>query len=169
MSNSEQINKTNKETFIHIMCVRSLLLQSMQELIRRVNEHDLSKLSEPEVDLFVEYTPRLKNIEYGSDEYKDGLKGLKPALDNHYAKNSHHPEHYENGINDMTIFDILEMTCDWKASSLRGKKGNFYKSLELQKDRFDISPQLYQVIKNTIPLIEQFTKESNIEINYLTE
>ena len=60
---------------------------------------DNSKLESPEKELFDEYTPKLKDCTYGSDEYKEFLKGLKVALDHHYANNSHHPEHYENGVN----------------------------------------------------------------------
>lgn len=58
------------------------------------------------------------------------------------------------------------MLIDWKASSLRSKNGNLEKSLEIQKDRFGIDDQLYQIMKNTLPLIEQFTNESNVITSY---
>ena len=158
--------ETNKETFRHILTIRSLLMQAIQELIKRANNHDNSKLEPPEVDTFTKYTSKLKEMEYGSDEYKQCLIDMKPALDNHYAHNSHHPEHYENGINGMDLFSCLEMLIDWKASSLRSKNGNLEKSLEIQKDRFGIDDQLYQIMKNTLPLIEQFTNESNVITSY---
>lgn len=158
--------ETNKETFRHILTLRSLLSQCCLELLTRGNKHDLSKLEEPEVDLFSEYTPKLKHMEYGSEEYKECLKALKPALDNHYKMNNHHPEYYENGINDMDLFGILEMCLDWKASSLRGKNGDLLKSLEIQRDRFNIDTQLYQILKNTIPIIEQMSKDANLDISY---
>ena len=41
--------------------------------------------------LIGQHTDNLANIEYGSDEYKAELEALKPALDHHYAVNSHHP------------------------------------------------------------------------------
>lgn len=95
--------ETNKETFRHILTIRSLLMQAIQELIKRANNHDNSKLEPPEVNTFTKYTSKLKEMEYGSEEYKQCLIDMKPALDNHYAHNSHHPEHYENGINDMKL------------------------------------------------------------------
>jgi hypothetical protein len=61
-------------------------------------EHDRSKLEAPEVDLFDEYTPKLAGCAYGSGEYWQFLKSLKPALDHHYAENRHHPEHFEDGV-----------------------------------------------------------------------
>lgn len=166
MITEQDKNETNKETFRHILTLRSLLSQCCLELLNRGNKHDLSKLSEPEVDLFTEYTPKLKHMEYGSEEYKECLQNLKPALDNHYKENNHHPEHYENGIIDMDVLAILEMLCDWKASSLRGKNGDLLKSLEIQKDRFNIDTQLYHILKNTIPIIEQMSKDANLYISY---
>lgn len=163
----EQI--TNAETMRHILTVRSLLMQCMQELVVRGNNHDASKMSDPEVSLFVEYTPKLKGVEYNSPEYKEFLVGLKPALDNHYAKNSHHPEHYKDGINGMNLFDLIEMLCDWKASSLRGKNGNLSKSLETNVQRFEMSEQLALIMRNTIPMIESFAFVSNVEISYPIE
>lgn len=158
--------ETNAETMRHILTVRTLLTQCIGELVERGNAHDLSKLRDPELDLFVEYTPKLKEVVYGSEEYKGFLKALKPALDNHYANNSHHPEHYANGIDDMNLLDVLEMLIDWKASSLRGKGGSLAKSLEIQKERFQISDQLYKVLSNTVELINKFGDEANIKVSY---
>ena len=158
--------ETNKETFRHILTVRSLLMQVIQDLCVRANKHDLSKLTTPEVDTFTRYTANLKYTEYGSDKYKQCLIGMKPALDNHYSNNSHHPEHYENGINGFDILDLVELLVDWKASSLRSKNGNLEKSLEIQKERFGIDNQLYDILKNSISLIENYAKEANVETSY---
>lgn len=170
MENNKKLTKeeqlTNAETMRHILTLRALLMQCLQELIKRANEHDISKLSGTELELFTIYTPKLKDVEYGSEEYKQFLQELKPALSNHYTKNSHHPEHHENGIKGMNLFDLIEMMCDWKASSLRGKNGDLTKSLEIQKSRFNIDDQLYQILLNTIPTIELFSRESNIQISY---
>lgn len=74
---------------------------------------------------------------------------MKPAIQHHYAACTHHPEHFKNGINDMNIFDILEMLLDWKASSERQNDGNIRKSIDIATDRFNINPQLKQVLENT--------------------
>jgi len=49
----------------------------------------------------------------------------------------------------MDLFDIIELLMDWKASSERHDDGNIYKSLEINKDRFQMSDQLIQIFKNT--------------------
>lgn len=137
------------DTLLHIKRVAQLLTEAAAELIRRANCHDDSKLGNPEKDLFDEFTPKLKNTVFGSDEYKEQLKGLKVALDHHYANNSHHPEHYENGVNGFDLFDLLEMFMDWKAAGERSSNGNIQESIEIGKKRFGLSDQLVDILTNT--------------------
>tara|TARA_B100000214_G_scaffold357534_1_gene317191 strand:+ start:23839 stop:24558 length:720 start_codon:yes stop_codon:yes gene_type:complete len=118
-------------------------------LVRRMITHDQSKLGEVEVKLFTEYTPRLGKVKFGSDEYKVFLKGLKPALENHYAKNRHHPEFYKDGIFGMTLIDVIEMVCDWTASSLRTADGSFENSLQICKHRFELSSSMAKLMQAT--------------------
>ena len=142
------------DTLLHIKRVSQLLSAASIELLSRGMVHDESKLGENEKPLFDEMTPKLKGLTYGSDEYKDALLRLKPALDNHYKENRHHPEHYENGVNGMNLFDIIEMFFDWKAASERHADGNIFKSIEHNKNRFEMSPQLAQIFKNTCEFLK---------------
>lgn len=138
------------DTLEHIKRVSELLGQGAIELVRRGNIHDTSKLNSPEKELFDKYTPMLKDTTYGSEEYKGYLKELKVALDHHYKNNSHHPEHYENGVNDMDLFDLFEMLMDWKAATERHEDGDIMKSIDINEKRFEISPQLSQIFRNTV-------------------
>lgn len=143
-----------KDTQEHIKTVRKYMSLFTQELFERSLNHDLSKLESPELEYFTEYTPKLKSSTYGSDEYKEYLKGLKVALDHHYANNSHHPEHYENGIRGMNLFDLVEMFCDWKAATMRHDNGDLMKSIEINKERFNMSDDLVSIFKNTVKHVE---------------
>lgn len=134
------------DTLLHIKRVAQLLTEASSELIRRANVHDNSKLENPEKELFDEYTPKLKNCTYGSDEYKQYLKELKVALDHHYANNSHHPEHYKEGFD---LFDLIEMFFDWKAATERHADGDIFKSIEINQKRFQLSDQLCDIFRNT--------------------
>lgn len=140
---------STKDTLLHIKRVNELLLQFTKEIIDRAIQHDNSKLQEPEKPLFDKMTPLLKGLTYGSDDYKKALDELKPALDHHYANNSHHPEHYKNGIDDFTLVDLVEMFIDWKAASERHDDGDIFRSIEINKNRFGISEQLCKILKNT--------------------
>jgi hypothetical protein len=139
-----------KETQEHIENVGKFIDKSITELDSRKELHDKTKLEEPEFSTFVEYTPKLKNSTYGSEEYLTFLKEMKPALDHHYSNNRHHPEYHENGINDMNLIDLIEMLCDWKAATLRHDNGDIIKSLDINKERFNISDQLFDVLLNTV-------------------
>lgn len=133
----------------HINRVSELLEDCCGNLANRSVLHDQSKLEEPEKSMFDTATERLKGSTYGSDEYKGFLAELKPALDHHYAHNSHHPEHYPNGVDGMSLIDVLEMLCDWKAAGERHANGSIERSLKLNRERFNISDQLQSILENT--------------------
>lgn len=138
-----------RDTMDHIGKVRVKLFAISNGLSQRAVEHDLSKLLSPEKEVFDAVTPKLKGLTYGSDEYKAALAEMGEALTHHYAENSHHPEHYLNGVDGMTLLDLVEMFCDWKAASERHADGDFAKSLEINRKRFAISDQLVNIFENT--------------------
>lgn len=137
------------ETIAHIERVQELLEQVRQELHRRGLNHDATKLIPPELDTFNEYTPKLKTSTYGSPEYKEYLVGMGEGLKHHYRHNRHHPEHFPDGVNDMTLVDIIEMLADWKAATERHDDGDLERSLSIQSERFGISEQLAGILHHT--------------------
>lgn len=142
---------SKSDTLEHIRRVNDLLIVVCTNLAQRARVHDNSKLVEPEKSTFDACTIKLKSIPYGSDEYKAALAELKPALDHHYAANSHHPEHYANGVCGMSLFDLVEMLMDWKAATERMKDGgDIWRSLEINQGRFKIDAQLQQILENTV-------------------
>jgi hypothetical protein len=147
------------DTLLHIKRVNCLLLRCVKTLLNRAAVHDNSKLEEPEKSEFDRLTPKLKELTYGSLEYKDSLKELQGALQHHYEHNSHHPEYYGNGVAGMDLFDIIEMLMDWKAATERTKDGDILKSIELNRDRFKLSPQLVEILTNTVISMGLFNKE----------
>ncbi len=140
---------STKDTKEHIGKVQDRMLDVHIRLIMRAVTHDDSKLESPEKEIFDQVTPKLRTLTYGSDEYKAGIAELGEALTHHYAVNSHHPEHYPNGVNGMSLLDAMEMFCDWKAASERHADGDFAKSLEINRKRFGISDQLAEIFENT--------------------
>lgn len=137
------------DTLIHAHRVGELLMQVITELGWRATHHDRSKTEPPEVHVFDEYTPKLKESTYGSDEYKGFLEAMGEGLAHHYAYNRHHPEHFEDGIYGMTLVDVAEMLADWKAATERHADGSLERSFDIQRDRFDISDQLMAILVNT--------------------
>ena len=145
------MDKTNveQETKNHIKQVAMLIDRAVLILKDRARRHDLSKMNPPELEIFQIYTERLKDTTYGSDEYKQFLKEMKPALDHHYGCNRHHPEHFSGGIKEMNLFDVMEMFCDWLAATQRHADGDIMQSILINKDRFGYGDVLEAIFVNT--------------------
>jgi len=150
---------SRKDTVEHKKRVGQLMAEVCKQLIERAIKHDNSKLEEPEKEYFDIYTPKLKGLTYGSEEYKESLKELQVALDHHYSNNSHHPEFYKNGIDGMSLLDIIELFADWKAATERHADGNILTSIEKNQERFKISDQLCNIFRNTLKEMEWEPKE----------
>lgn len=146
---SETIYDSRKDTQDHIDKVASYLEMFAGMLHERGENHDASKLLSPEKEYFDKYTQRLRDLSFGSEEYHQNIEDLRPALKHHYQNNSHHPQHYENGVNGMNLLDLVEMFFDWKAAGERHKDGNIYKSIDINAKKFGISKQLRQILINT--------------------
>jgi len=147
---TEKILNNNLETIKYIDDVRANLYIFITDLIQRAKDHDASKLQSPEQEIFSEYWGELGKVEYGSEKYKKLLEKVKPAIDHHYSKNRHHPEHFSDGIRGMDILDVVEMLADWSAATKRNKNGNIHKSIEHNKTRFNISEDLVAILENTV-------------------
>src|SRR5262245_62147834 len=142
------------DTALHILHVAKNVDEIIQNLDTRKREHDESKLKEPEKSMYDEFTPKLRDLTYGSDEYKQCLKDMGTALKVHYMKNTHHPEHFEKGVNGMSLLDVIEMLADWKAATARHADGDIQESLKINKERFGISDQLFEILQNTVRELE---------------
>jgi hypothetical protein len=137
------------DNLAHSQRVGELMIQIAKEVLDRSTCHDRSKTLPPEVEVFDEFTPKLKNTTYGSDEYRGYLRAMGEGLKHHYAVNRHHPEHFADGVNDMTLADLVEMLADWKAATERHDDGSLARSLEIQRERFGLSDQLVRILGNT--------------------
>jgi hypothetical protein len=132
----------------HIDKVRHHMTNMIVNLLNRASSHDQSKYSTEEIGLVVG-KPAFDKYEYMSQEERDELANVKDALVHHYARNSHHPEHYTNGTTDMSLFDLLEMCADWKAAGEMSPAGDFSMSLKINTQRFSLSPELVKILENT--------------------
>ena len=138
---------STEDTKDHIDLVRGYLRRVADNIDRRAKHHDESKLAEPEKSGFDIIRPRLDKDDIESDEYRRTLHDFDAVLRHHYDHNSHHPEHYPNGIAGMSLFDLTEMICDWAAASQRKPGGTL--NLDWAKKRFGISDQLDSIMRNT--------------------
>lgn len=137
------------DTLRHSLRVGALMGQAIKELVDRSVRHDLSKTEPPELEVFNRVTPRLQGLTYGTGEYRAALADMGEGLAHHYAANRHHPEHFADGVNNMTLVDLIEVLADWKAATERHATGSLADSLNVQRDRFGLNVQLLAILRNT--------------------
>jgi hypothetical protein len=144
-----ECNARNK-IVAHILEVREVISRAIQELTSRAILHDASKFGPDEFPLYERHICRMASMEYGTPAYYSCLQDLAPALKHHYEANSHHPEHFPDGMSGMTLIDILELIADWMVASKQNNHGGSFKaSLAHNTERFSIGPQLAQIMRNT--------------------
>jgi len=132
------------------MSVQKCLNSFASDLIERGRVHDISKFSEPELSGFAENVDNVSTIVYESEEYKKKWNEMRTVIDIHHINNRHHPEHWDNGVEEMTLLDILEMISDWNAATVRYKNGDLLKSVEINCEKYKVDGQLKRIILNTI-------------------
>ena len=146
----DELSKHDSETLKHVNEVRTNIWTMISQLDKRAHVHDASKFEEPERSIFAASGHKLSATEYGSPAYTELMKEVQVAIDHHYSKNTHHPEHWPKGVDDMDLLDVVEMLCDWAAAVKRNKNGNVHKSIDFNEERFKMSPQLAQIMRNTV-------------------
>jgi hypothetical protein len=142
---------TDTETYIrsHIERVRKKLNVLIDVLMKRAIRHDKSKLEEPEFSLWkkMDMEPRYP---YGSEEYKEKVKRYSNLFNMHYETNPHHPEYFPNGIQDMTLVDLMEMMCDWISYKDNIRVTEAVEIVEKQSNRFGYSDEIKNLLTNTL-------------------
>ncbi len=140
---------STEDTELHIATVQ----HRVEEIVNRIGEqvifHDATKLLEPEKSIYDQLGPIHRRAPYGSPEHAAALALAKTALDHHYAHNRHHPQFHPNGIAGMTLIDLIEMLCDWKAAGEVHVDGSLEQSITVNAERYDISEQLVSILENT--------------------
>jgi len=135
----------------HRALVRYWMTDFQNQLEARAKVHDDSKLKEPEKSTFDQWTPELKRVAFGTEEYKLAMAGMGEGLAHHYRVNTHHPEHYQNGISGMTLPDLVEMFCDWVAAAQDKSR-----TLDIAycAERFGLPLELQMIFANTLREID---------------
>lgn len=131
----------------HKLWVMWYIARACVALVKRGLVHDISKYSRQEAPYFEASLPRMRELEYGSEEYAAAIKSLGPALLHHYEHNAHHPEHWNGNIDEMSPLDLIEMLCDWRAAGKRHKTGNMIQSLDVNRERFQASCFFHDALK----------------------
>lgn len=147
---SHQILRVKEIIYEHRLRVAKYLTRIVNDITARAVTHDDSKLTADELGPYSEVVGEFDQHPYGTPGYDAAKQKIRPAIEHHYANNRHHPEHFECGVNDMNLVDILEMLCDWKSATQNHKEtGTIEQSIQIGIEKYGISPQLAQIMRNT--------------------
>lgn len=135
------------DTLRHIARVQELLREFADELVRRGERHDLSKLGPNEKPARDSLPP---DYDHPYGKPRNWSPEMLAAFDHHHAHNSHHPQHYgDQGVSGMDLGDLVEMFFDWKAAGEPYKHDTIAASIEVNRKRHNLDPQLVAILQNT--------------------
>lgn len=157
--------KTLLEMLRHNRLVRAFIAQLSNALGMRGLEHDTSKFGFDEFGTIVRIKGIARRFAYGSPEYGSELDANREALNAHLLHNSHHPECHAGGIDDMSLLDIVEMVCDWKAANAMYGKPTWEEAVKIHTERFGLKEKHVYLIdliakelagraEDTLPMLE---------------
>ncbi len=141
--------KTIENIVKHKKSVGNALRALADELYKRADSHDDSKLQMPELGMLINMDKSKRPV-YGSPEYYEHIKKNQAFFDHHYRGNSHHPEHYKNGVHDMDLVDVIEMIADWCSYSKNLSIQEICNLIEQQSKRFGFGEEVADIFKNTM-------------------
>lgn len=131
----------------HVLTVQKLIRRFSYRLLERADTHDLSKFANDELGGMIEIDAIADEKGLNSREYMGALSG--PAIQLHRSRHSHHPEYHPNGIKDMSILDVIEMVCDWKAANILRGHPEWFESVGMMITRLD-PPRTHTYLINLI-------------------
>lgn len=143
------------DTKLHIEAINDAGTVLITRLIRRLQDHDASKLKDPEKSILDKIGAAAKKYGSPTQDSSQDAALLRQFLTHHYTHNRHHPEHFQDGIDGMNLIDLIEMFLDWCAATVRTENGNLYRSIQFNQGRFKMSPQLTRILMNTAEELDE--------------
>ncbi len=125
------------------------LLFASKEFAKRAKEHDNDKLENKDIyDTYKEFFPRLKEIPFGKREYFAYEKEHFDNAHQIHAQNRHHFYSRRNNLDDINLFDLMEVVIDISESAKQ--YGYESKIMDSLKNKQVLNYDLEELIYNTI-------------------
>ncbi len=137
----------------HKMKMEEKMLIVSKEFSKRAKEHDNDKLENKEIyNTYKKYFPELKKIPFGTREYFAFEKENFKKVHKIHAQNRHHFYSRSNNLNDINLFDLIEVVIDISESAKQ--YGDEAKVMESLKNKQVLNYELEELIQNTINFLK---------------
>jgi hypothetical protein len=148
----------------HRYYVSFFLMKLIEDLFLRSNVHDVSKHSDEEFEGFRKSIYYLKGPWGQENRPPEILEQLNESLQIHYKRNDHHPEHFENGMEDMDLVQLLELIADWRAAMIGQDNHDIDETIATGQERFGYPDFMAKILKNTLIKIRQYELEADMHL-----
>lgn len=155
MTNFEELIKLHKQM------VESDMNLAVSYLKEKAITHDNDKVEPGYVrDVYVEHFPKLKQIPFGTKEYRAyELAHFKKAHALHTQNRHHFYNHLENA-DDTDLFDLLEAIIDIKQSQKQYADYDLKTIMKTFKDKEVLSLDLELLAYNTMKKLDELNENS---------
>jgi len=134
----------------HKKIVEKTMKVIIEDLVYRASIHDNSKLESPEREGYDSLIPELRKAKYGSEKYNQIRKDMMDrCLSHHYEVNRHHPEHFENGIEEFTLVDLVEYFVDTYSASTKSDTP-YSEGVKINAKKHNLPDVLVKIFENTV-------------------
>lgn len=139
----------------HKQMIQSDFKNICEYLVYKANSHDNDKIEEGYVnDVYQEHFPKLKQIEFGTPEYRNyELEHFKLAHREH-AQNRHHYYNPLNTAKDIDLFDLLEAIVDIRQSQRQYSEYSIDFIMETFKNKGVLELDIERLAYNTLLKLE---------------
>lgn len=150
------MSEFNKLITKHIQSVNGELQKVSEELQRRGQEHDHDKIEKGYVnDVYENYFPQLKKIDFGSAEYLEFEREHFSQAHYMHVQNRHHFYDHRNQTTDVNLFDFLEAIIDIKESNKQYSTFDIDNVMAIIKSKGLFEQSLEEMTRNTISALEE--------------
>lgn len=144
----------------HRYYVGYFLSRVIEELTRRAVLHDVSKYSDSEFQGFIQSAYYVLGP-WGKENIPDEVrKRLRESMTKHHEANDHHPEHFQCGMEDMDLIQLLEMAIDWKSAMIRHGNFDIEENVRVGQTRFGYPDFFAKILVNTLKRIQAYEPEA---------
>lgn len=131
-----------------------------QYLTYKAKKHDNDKVDSGYVnDVYQEHFPTLKQIEFGSKQYKEYERMHFKEAHLMHAQNRHHYYNPLNLLDDVDLFDVLEAIIDIRQSQRQYSDYSIDLIMNTFKDKGVLELDIEKLAYNTLQKLEDLNEK----------